>query len=158
MKSIPHSLMININIKRKGLPWWLNGKESSCQCRRHGFHPWVGKIPWRRAWQPISVFLPGESHGQRSLAGYSPWGRKKSDTTEHIITEIGFSKYLMPQWQGKKICNWLNSHVNSLQFCHGYNTWVTEHILDFNPKHGNVLYSLKLKLLKTESKLKPFFK
>ena len=43
---------------------------------------WVGKICWRRAWQPTPIFLPGESHGQRSLAGYSPWGRKESDTTE----------------------------------------------------------------------------
>ena len=42
----------------------------------------VGKIPWRRAWQPIPVFLPGKSHGQRSLAGYSPWGGKESDTAE----------------------------------------------------------------------------
>ena len=41
-----------------------------------------GKIPWRRAWQPTPVFLPGESHGQRSLAGYSPWGCKESDMTE----------------------------------------------------------------------------
>ena len=49
---------------------------------RCGFDPWVGKIPWRRAWQPTPVFLPGESHGQRSLAGYSPQGRKESDTTE----------------------------------------------------------------------------
>jgi len=39
---------------------------------RHGFDPWVGKVPWRRAWQPTPVFLPGDSHGQRSLAGYSP--------------------------------------------------------------------------------------
>ena len=56
-----------------------SGKEPTCQCRRckrHGFEPWVGKIPWRRAWQPTPVFLPGESHGQRSLAGYSPWGRR----------------------------------------------------------------------------------
>ena len=63
----------------------VNGKEPSCQCRRHkGFrpNPWVGKIPWRRAWQPTPVFLPGESHGQRSLVGYSPWGHKESDTTE----------------------------------------------------------------------------
>ena len=44
--------------------------------------PWIGKIPWRRAWQPAPVFLPGESHGQRSLAGYSPEGRKESDTTQ----------------------------------------------------------------------------
>ena len=42
--------------------------------RRHGFDPWVGKIPWRREWPPTPLFLPGESHGQRSLAGYSPWG------------------------------------------------------------------------------------
>ena len=44
--------------------------------------PWVGKIPWRRAWQPTAVFLPGESHGQRSLLGYSPWGLRESDTTK----------------------------------------------------------------------------
>lgn len=57
---------------------------------------------------------------------------------------------------GKKICNWLNSHVNSLQFGRCYSTLVTEHIFVFSPKHSNVLYSLKLELLKTESKLKPF--
>ena len=49
---------------------------------RLGFDPWVRKIPWSRAWQPTPVFLPGESHGQRSLAGYSPWGHKESDVTE----------------------------------------------------------------------------
>ena len=48
--------------------------------------PWVGKIPWRRAWQPTPVFLPGESHGQRNLAGYSPWSHKESDTTERLST------------------------------------------------------------------------
>ena len=47
------------------------------------FSPWVRKIPQRRKWQPSLVFLPGESHGQRSLVGYNPWGRKESDTTEH---------------------------------------------------------------------------
>ena len=54
--------------------------------RRHRFDPWVVKIPWRRKWQPIQVLLPGESHGQRSLAGYSPWGHKESDTTERLST------------------------------------------------------------------------
>ena len=49
---------------------------------RCGFDLWVGKIPWRRKWQPTPVFLPGESHGQRSLAGYSPWGGKELNTTE----------------------------------------------------------------------------
>ena len=52
---------------------------------RPSFDPWVGKIPWRREWQPASVFLPGESHGQRSLVGYSPWGHKESDTTEWLM-------------------------------------------------------------------------
>ena len=46
-------------------------------CRRCGFDSWVGKIPWRRAWQPTPVFLPGEPQVQRSLAGYSPWGCKR---------------------------------------------------------------------------------
>ena len=62
-----------------GLPRCLSGKESTCQCRRHkrrGFDAWVRKIPWRRAWQPTPVFLPGKSHAQRSLKGYSPWGQK----------------------------------------------------------------------------------
>ena len=54
------------------------------QCGRHRFDPWAGKIPWRRKWQPTPVFMPGESHGQKSLAGYSPWGCKESDTTEHV--------------------------------------------------------------------------
>ena len=47
--------------------------------------PWVRKIPWRRIWQPTAVFLPGESHGQRSLVGYSTWGCTESDTTEACI-------------------------------------------------------------------------
>ena len=55
--------------------------KNSLQCGRLRFDPWVGKIPWRRKWQPTPVFLPGESHGQRSLVGYSPWGCQESDTT-----------------------------------------------------------------------------
>ena len=67
-------------------PGGASGKEPTCQCIRHkrpGFDPWVRKILWRRKWQPAPLFLPGKSRGQRSLAGYSPWGRKKCDTTEH---------------------------------------------------------------------------
>ena len=53
-------------------------KRICLQCRRHGFnHPWVQKIPWRKKWQPTRVFLPGKSHGQRKLAGGSPWGHKR---------------------------------------------------------------------------------
>ena len=64
-----------------GFPGGTSGKEPACQCRGHKrceFNPWAGKIPWRRAWEPTPVFLPEESHGQRSLAGYSLWDRKES--------------------------------------------------------------------------------
>ena len=54
---------------------------------------WVGKIPWRRECQPAPVFLPGESHGQKSLVGYSPWNRKELDTTEWLQIHTGFPLY-----------------------------------------------------------------
>ena len=66
------------------------------RCKRQGFHPWVGKIPWRRAWQPTAEFLPGESHGQRSLAGYSQQSRKESDMTEGV-TCFSFSCFLLAE-------------------------------------------------------------
>ena len=66
----------------EGLPWRLRWERICLQCRRPRFSPWLGKIPWRREWLPTPVFLPGELHGQRSLAGYSPRGCKESDTTE----------------------------------------------------------------------------
>ena len=67
-----------------GFPDSSVGKESTPQCRRTGFDSWVGKIPWRRKWQPTPVFWPGEFHGQRSLVSYSPWGHKELDTTEQL--------------------------------------------------------------------------
>ena len=67
-----------------GLPWWLSREGICLRCKRRGFDPCVRKIPWRKEWQPTPVFLPGESHGQRSLAGYSPWDSKESDTTEQL--------------------------------------------------------------------------
>ena len=66
---LPHVLAVG-----EGLPMWLSGKESACQCRRCGFNPWVWKIPWSRKWQPTPVFLPGKFHGQRSLVDCSPPG------------------------------------------------------------------------------------
>ena len=66
------------------LPWWLRWQRICLQRRRCGFNPWVRKIPWRREWLPTQVFLPGKSHTQRSLEGYSPWGCKESDTAERL--------------------------------------------------------------------------
>ena len=58
------------------LPWWLRLQRLCLQCRRHGFNLWVRKVPWRREWLPTLALLPGEFHGQRSLASYSPGGHK----------------------------------------------------------------------------------
>ena len=66
-------------------------KESPCQCRRPGFKSSFRKIPWRRQWHPTPVLLPGKSHGQRSLVGCSPWGRKESDTTELLHFHFSLS-------------------------------------------------------------------
>ena len=66
-----------------GFPGGASGKEPACQCRKYfGFGPWVEKISWKRTQQPTPVFLPGESHGQRSLEGYSPQRHKELDITE----------------------------------------------------------------------------
>jgi len=65
------------------LPWWLSC-EICLQCRRPRFNSWVKKIPWRRAWLPTPVFLPGEFHGWRSLASYISWGCKESNMTEPV--------------------------------------------------------------------------
>ena len=67
--------MLNIGLKGvTGFPGGSDGKQASCNADKPGFDPWVEKILWRREWLPTPVFLPGEFHGQRSLAGYIPWG------------------------------------------------------------------------------------
>ena len=68
--------------KVRGFPGGSDGKGSACNAGDLGSIPGLGRFPWRRKWQPTPVFLPGESHGQRNLVGYSPQGRKESDTTE----------------------------------------------------------------------------
>ena len=78
-----------------GFPGGIIGEEHACQCRRHkrhGFDIWVRKMPWTWYWQPTPVFLPGESHGQGSLASYSPWRCKESDMAERQHTH-GWSVY-----------------------------------------------------------------
>ena len=73
-------------------PGGASGKEPACRCRRHRsrrFNPWVGKIPWRRAWQAIPGFSPGESHGWRCLAGYRPQGlRVGHDGSDSACTHV----------------------------------------------------------------------
>ena len=78
-----------------GLPKWPSGTEPFCQGWRLGFGPWIRKIPWRRAWQPTPVVLPGESLGPRSLAGYSPWGRNSRTQLSDWARTHTYLSYLM---------------------------------------------------------------
>ena len=71
-------------VTQLGFSGGSEGKASAWNVRRPGFDSWVRKIPWRRKWKPIPIPLPGKSHGQRSLVGYSPRGHKESDTTERV--------------------------------------------------------------------------
>ena len=106
-----------------GLSWWLSGKRIHLQCsrcRRHGFSLWVGKIPWRRAWEPTVVFLPGASHELRSLVSYSPWGRKESDMTEET-EHAGMSPVLYSGIHFRKINMEKNIYARSLEEKHGIN-------------------------------------
>ena len=91
------------------------------ETKRLGFDPWVRKIPWRRAWQPTPVFLPGESHGQRSLVGCGPWGHKELDMTE--VTQhtrkgnltIAIKYTLLQQLNGSIFCK--TKHPNLTIYC-----------------------------------------
>ena len=114
--------------------WWRIRLPS----RRHRFKPWVGKIPWKK-WQPCLGSLPGESHGQRSLVGHSPWGLEESDTTEWLSSskwgsEVGGEK------KGRSVTDkvadyrqWRVPH-----FCHFTpvrNAWLTStHCARLQPK------------------------
>ena len=99
------------------VPLWLRRWRICLQCRRPGFDSWVRKIPWRREWQPTPVFLPGESHGQRILGGYHPWGHKELDSTEQLTLcrPEGFLSLLLMElklkglWEPVKI---LTSYLN----------------------------------------------
>ena len=78
-------------IKTSQLPYLFSGKESTCQCRRLKFDPWVRKIPWRRKWQPAPIFLPGKSDQQKHLVGNSPWSCKRIGHNVVIKEEQNFS-------------------------------------------------------------------
>ena len=99
-----------------GLPRWLNSKEFAWKCRRwrrHKFDPCVQKISRRRKWQSIPVFLPGESHRQRSLLGYSPWGHKEPDMTEQLSIHTHISwKNIFPLLDSVKLFCFLFLNLN----------------------------------------------
>ena len=102
-----------------GFTGGTTGKELACQCRRykrHGFDPWVGKLPWRRKWLPTPVFFPGKSHGQRSLVSYSPWSRKEMDKFE----QLSMHTHKCSGWGRTKILEpacWIQAQVAPFSVC-----------------------------------------
>ena len=101
------------------------------QCGRPGFHPWVWKICSKRKWQSTPVLLSGKSHGQRSLVGYSPWGRKESDMTERL--HVHFHMFFLPPFQYPKQPLFLPSnclfHVAGSFHHHCPPSWAACHFL-----------------------------
>ena len=90
-----------------GLPWCLRGSRICLKCKRSGFDPWVGKIPWGKEWLLTPLFLPGEFHGQRILAGYGPWCCKESDTTKWLtrsLTLVGCHFHHQPLSESFSCC------------------------------------------------------
>jgi len=103
-----------------GFPGDTSSKESTYQSRRCKIcrlDPWVGKIPWRRKWLCTPVFLPGESHAQKSLVGYSLWGHKESDMTEHSTAPLNLIKHLAPKYFSNFSCPFI-SHCFHPRFSH----------------------------------------
>ena len=83
----------------------------SLHCGRSRFNPYLGKILWRRERQPTPVILPGEFHGQRSLAGYHPWGYKESDTTEQLTLSCRYHQ--CPKLLGTSVLGWKARAISS---------------------------------------------
>ena len=122
-----------------GFPGGARGKELTCQGRRlkgRKFNSWVGKIPWRRVWLPPPVFFPGESHGQWSLVGYSPWGRKQSDTAERPILSLSL-RFSHGLYKPLELYSKFNFHQKNLAILK-----VGLDILT-RPKFGKVISKLK---------------
>ena len=105
-----------------GFPGRSDGKEICLQCGRPRFDPWVGKILWRRKWQPTPILLPGKSHGQRSLVGCSPWGPKESDTNERLHF-LSFSQRI---WEKKGVLFNLSGYLRwaGISFLNNLNLFI----------------------------------
>ena len=109
-------------------------KESACnagdplQHRRPRFDPWVGKIPWRRKWQPTPVFLPEEFHGQRSLVGYSPWGHKsQTPLSNYAMTTVLLLGWKRPLW-----CCCARYGGKKSYLCLRFLRWKPKHLRELN--------------------------
>ena len=114
-------------------------KKSSCQCRAHRFDPWIRKIPWRRKWQPIPVFLAWKSHEQGSLKGYSSWGHKKSQTWLNNLTTTIFITFLKYIYMYIFVYVDIHMHVSRCAcvyvYTHIYKRQTWEHLRNYQDCH-----------------------
>ena len=108
MNMLKHPLWGNIQVAQMGIRIHL-------QCRRPGFDAWVGKSPWRREWLSTPVFLPGESHGQRTLVGYSPWHCKELDMIEQLTLLLSHTTRTVTKIR-KSTVSCTGKHVQSTTF------------------------------------------
>ena len=104
------------------LPGGTSDKESAYQCRQivgAESDPWMGNIPWRRKWQPTPVFLPEKFHGQRSLAGQSPWGQEELDKTAYTLSTLTHHRVFPAPGTTTNVCSieYLNRVINSPTYC-----------------------------------------
>ena len=95
---------------------------NAVDAKRCKFDPWAGKILWRSVWQPTLTFLPGESHGQRSLVGHSPWGRKGLDTTEQLTHTHTHTHTHTPFIPHLALLHSVHLYNNLLQIAHFFST------------------------------------
>ena len=94
--NIYHIVWYSFMSSLRGLPWWLSGKESTCECRRHGFDPWVRKIPCRRKWHPLQYSYLGSPMDRGAWQSTVHGVTKESDTTEQQILQGVFP---LPFWR-----------------------------------------------------------
>ena len=129
LNSIRDVPLFSLSLATSELSWWLSSKESACQCRRHRFSPWVGKIPWSRKWQPTPILLPRKLHGQRSLAATVHWvskcrtrlsihtdththTRTHTRTCTHKVESMSVGPYnLKRQDFGVMPCHWMENEM-----------------------------------------------
>ena len=133
-------------IKGRGFSGGTSGKGPACQCKRHkrcGFNPWIRKIPWRRAWQPTPVPLPGESHGQRSLAGYTVHEVAKSRTWLKRLSMHAHNKghVFFWTWAGWAGCS--AAHYKIVGFCKPRAPRLSHDSLPQRAQHMPILSNMK---------------
>ena len=111
-----HQIFVLSLYSHHGFPGGSHSKESTCNSGDQ-INPWVRKIPWRREWQPTPVFFPRKSHGQRSLAGYSPWGYKNVNTTEQLTLLLwATNTFIFPISSNWKNSVWGIVFINTIYF------------------------------------------